>query len=245
MVLCKTDLSLLLSSSNNPCLTHGDGVTAMVKELPQRRVGLRSPGLFPINCIQWLVQKQAQCCQKQCPGWQLKAQVEFSLENWLSTVLSCWIQSSESAVDSIGCLLSSWWIQSLKLAVKTVRMPFVIMMNSVFKPGCQQSVSFVIMLNSVFKPGCQQCQCLFSSCWIQSSKLAVNSVTVSVFCHHVEFSLQNWLSTESVSFVIMLNSVFKTGCQRYQCLLSLCWIQSSKLAVNGVSVFWHHVEFSL
>ena len=87
-------------------------------------------------------------------GCQQCYHVEFSLQNWLPLP---------------GCLLLSWWIQSLKLAVKTVKVPFVIMMNSVFKTGCQQ------------------CQCLLSSWWIQSLKLAVNSV--SVFCHHDEFSL--------------------------------------------------------
>ena len=55
------------------------------------------------------------------------------------------------------CLLSSWWIQSLKLAVKTVKVPFVMMINSVFKTGCRQ--------------------CLLSSWWIQSLKLGIKMIT--------------------------------------------------------------------
>ena len=44
-------------------VTCGDRITAVVKQLPERRAAVRPPGLFPIDGVQRLVHEEAQGAQ--------------------------------------------------------------------------------------------------------------------------------------------------------------------------------------
>lgn len=51
--------------------TCGEGIAAVVKDLPQRRGAVGSPGLLPVDGIQRLVEEEAQRTQHEGPRWSL------------------------------------------------------------------------------------------------------------------------------------------------------------------------------
>ena len=53
-------------------ITCGDGIAAMVKELPESRAAVSSPCLLPINGVQRLVDEQTQRTEEECPSWSLR-----------------------------------------------------------------------------------------------------------------------------------------------------------------------------
>lgn len=61
-------------SSNR--LTSGEGVTAVVKQLPQWRTAVSAPGLLAVDGVQGLVNKQADSTQQVRPEGSLKQQSE-------------------------------------------------------------------------------------------------------------------------------------------------------------------------
>lgn len=60
--------------------TCGDGITAMIKELAESRAAVGASGLFPINGVQRLVDKQTQCTQDEGPRWSLQREREEGRE---------------------------------------------------------------------------------------------------------------------------------------------------------------------
>lgn len=51
--------------------TCGEGIAAVVKDLPQGRGAVSSPGLLPIDGIKRLVKEEAECTQHKGPRWSL------------------------------------------------------------------------------------------------------------------------------------------------------------------------------
>lgn len=69
------------TKSNRRKQTGGEGVTAVVKQLAQRRAAIGASGLLPVNGVQWLVDEQAHSTQQVRPERSLKQHIHIEQES--------------------------------------------------------------------------------------------------------------------------------------------------------------------